>query len=73
MNRTKAIIIGIIIAIFIIILMQNTEEVTIIIFFWDINIALYYIPILMAVCFGLGFITAKLWNRISKKDEYDVF
>ena len=73
MNRAKAIIIGIIIVIFIIILLQNTEEVTINFFFWDVNIALYFIPILMAICFGLGFIAAKFWDGISKKDEYDIF
>ncbi|MCU0822586.1 MAG: LapA family protein [Spirochaetes bacterium] len=73
MNRAKAIIIGIIIVVFIIILLQNTEDVTISIFFWDFSIALYYIPILMTVCFGMGFISAGLLKKIGEKDEYDIF
>ena len=73
MNRTKAIIIGIVIIIFIIILIQNSEEITINIFFWDFDIALYYIPVLMAICFGLGFIAARAWDKISKKDDCDIY
>lgn len=73
MNRTKGIIIGVIILMFIIILLQNTEEITINIFFWDIDIALYYIPVVLAICFGLGFIAARVWDKISKKDDYDIF
>jgi uncharacterized integral membrane protein len=73
MNRTKAITIGSIIIIFIIIILQNTEEVTIKIFFWDIDIALYYIPILMALCAGLGFFASRFRDKINKKDDYDIF
>ncbi len=73
MNRTKAIIIGITILIFIIILMQNTDEVTINVFFWEIDIALYYIPILMTCCAVLGFIAGKLWDKKNRKDDYDIF
>lgn len=65
--RPKLIAILVPIVLFLIILFQNTEVVTLKVLFWDISMSrILFIPLVALVGFGLGFLTAKVAGKKRK-------
>jgi len=66
--RLKFIIMLALIALFLIILIQNTQVVTLRLFFWKVGMSqIILIPVTMAIGFVIGFIVARMTgNRIKK-------
>jgi len=66
MMRLKFIIMLVLIALFLIILIQNTQVVTLRLFFWKVGMSqIILIPVTMAIGFVIGFIVARMTgNRI---------
>ena len=67
--NSKAIIIGILIILFIIILLQNTHMIKLNILFWEVNTSTFYIPILILLSIGAGFLVSRFKNNKKKKDD----
>ncbi|UCC40530.1 MAG: LapA family protein [Candidatus Aminicenantes bacterium] len=62
--KTKVIIVLILMALFLIILIQNTQIVTYRLYFWKISISqIILVPLVMLFGFVVGFIVAKLTGR----------
>jgi uncharacterized integral membrane protein len=65
--RPKFIIVLVLIALFLIILIQNTQVVTLRLFFWKVGMSqIILIPLTMAIGIVIGFIVAKVtgnWNK----------
>ena len=58
--KFKTILVLILIALFIIILVQNVDVVTLRFLFWDISMSrIIFIPLILIIGFVLGFIAAK--------------
>jgi len=69
MMRAKFIIVLVLIALFLIILIQNTQVVTLRLFFWKVGISqIILIPLTMAIGIVIGFIVAKV-TRDHRKGE----
>jgi len=66
MMRLKFIIMLVLIALFLIILIQNTQVVTLRLFFWKVGMSqIILIPVTMAMGFVIGLIVARMTgNRI---------
>ena len=71
MMKTKTIIILVLIALFVIILIQNTQVVTLRLFFWKLGMSqIILIPLIMAIGFVVGFIVSKvIGNQRKSKRE----
>ncbi len=71
MMKTKTIIIVVLIALFVIILIQNTQVVTLRLFFWKLGMSqIILIPLIMAIGFVVGFIVSKvIGNQRKSKRE----
>ena len=62
--KTKTIIILILIALFVIVLIQNTQVLTVQFFFWKISMSrIILICLLMLVGFIIGFLVAKVGRK----------
>lgn len=70
--KVKTIIILILIALFVIILIQNTQVVTIQLFFWKLSMSrIILICMLMLIGFIVGFLVAKI-GRKSPKEQKEI-
>ena len=59
--KPKVIIILVLVGLFLIILAQNTEVVTLRLFFWEIAMSrIIFIPLIMVLGFVVGYVVAKL-------------
>ena len=62
--KAKTIIILILIALFVIILIQNTQVLTVQLFFWEVSMSrIILICLLMLVGFIIGFLVAKVGRK----------
>ena len=71
MNKTKPIIIGTLVFLFIIILLQNPQIVTLNILFWEVNTSTFYIPLLIVISICIGYLAAKLMGKKKNKNDSD--
>ena len=70
MMKTKTIIILILIALFVTIFIQNTQVVTLRLFFWKLGISqIILIPLIIAIGFVIGFIVSKVIGQRKSKRE----
>jgi len=68
MMRPKFIVVLVLIALFLVILIQNLQPVTLRLFFWKVSMSqIIFMPIIMAVGFIVGFIIAKLTGNRTKR------
>jgi uncharacterized integral membrane protein len=66
--RPKLIVVLVLIALFLVILIQNIQPVTLRLFFWKVGMSqIILIPITMAIGFVVGFIVAKVAGNKTKK------
>jgi uncharacterized integral membrane protein len=65
--RPKFIVVIVLIALFLIILIQNIQPVTLRLFFWKVGMSqIILIPLTMAIGFVIGFIVAKVIGNRNK-------
>lgn len=72
MMKPKTIVVLVLAVLFVIILIQNTQVVTLRLFFWKIGMSqIILIPLTMVIGFAAGFIVAKLTGerRVEKQDQ----
>ena len=68
--RLKFIVVAALIALFLIILIQNTEAVTLRLFFWKLGISqIILIPLTMAIGFIVGFVVSKVTGNQRRKNK----
>jgi uncharacterized integral membrane protein len=68
--RPKFIIVLVLIALFLIILIQNTQVVTLRLFFWKVGMSqIILIPLTMAIGFVIGFIVAKVTSNETRRKK----
>jgi len=68
MMRPKFIVVLVLIALFLIILIQNIQPVTLRLFFWKVGMPqIILIPLTMAIGFVVGFIVSKVTGNKTKK------
>jgi uncharacterized integral membrane protein len=68
MMRAKFIVVLVLIAIFLVILIQNIQPVTLRLFFWKVGMSqIILIPLTMAIGFVAGFIVAKVTGNKTKQ------
>jgi uncharacterized integral membrane protein len=68
--RPKFIVVLVIITLFLIILIQNTQVVTLRLFFWKVGMSqIILIPLTMAIGIVIGFIVAKVTGNRNKRKE----
>ena len=68
MMRPKFIVVLVVITLFLIILIQNIQPVTVRLFFWKVGMSqIILIPLTMAIGFVVGFIVAKVTGNQTKK------
>jgi len=66
--RPKFIVVLVLIALLLIILIQNTQVVTLRLFFWKVGMSqIILIPLAMAIGFVVGFIVAKVTGNRDKR------
>jgi len=66
--RPKFIVVLVLIALFLIILIQNIQPVTLRLFFWKVGMPqIILIPLTMAIGFVVGFIVSKVTGNKTKK------
>lgn len=66
--KPKFILLIVLIALFVIILIQNTQVVTLRLFFWKVGMSqIILIPLTMAIGFVVGFIVSKVTGDQRKK------
>jgi len=64
MMRPKFIVVLVLIALFLIILIQNTQVVTLRLFFWKVGMSqIILIPLTMAIGFVVGFVVSKVTGK----------
>ena len=64
MNRNKLIFISILVLLFLVFLLQNTQVVTLRLYFWKISMSqIILIPLSILLGFILGFVTAKFTGK----------
>jgi len=64
MKRPKVIAILVIVVLLLIFLFQNTDIVTLRIYFWQISMSrIIFIPLVLVVGFALGFLAAKVTGK----------
>jgi len=62
--RPKFIVLLVLIALFLIILIQNTQVVTLQLFFWKVGMSqIILIPLIMAIGFVVGFVVSKVTGK----------
>jgi len=62
--RPKFIVLLVLIALFLIILIQNTQVVTLRLFFWKVGMSqIILIPLTMAIGFVVGFVVSKVTGK----------
>jgi uncharacterized integral membrane protein len=70
MMRPKFIVVLVLIALFLIILIQNIQPVTLRLFFWKVGMSqIILIPLTMAIGFVIGFIVAKVTSNETRKKK----
>jgi uncharacterized integral membrane protein len=70
MMRPKFIAVLVLIALFLIILIQNIQPVTLRLFFWKVGMSqIILIPLTMAIGFVVGFIVAKVAGNQRRKKK----
>jgi uncharacterized integral membrane protein len=70
MMRPKFIVVSVLIALFLIILIQNTQVVTLRLFFWKVGMSqIILIPLTMAIGFVIGFIVAKVTSNETRRKK----
>ena len=68
MMRPKFIIVLVLIALFLIILIQNIQVVTLQLFFWKVGMPqIILIPLIMAIGFVVGFVVSKVTGKQRKR------
>jgi uncharacterized integral membrane protein len=68
--RPKFIVVLVLIALFLIILIQNIQPVTLRLFFWKVGMSqIILIPLTMAIGFVIGFIVAKVTSNETRKKK----
>jgi uncharacterized integral membrane protein len=68
--RPKFIVVVVLIALFLVILIQNIQPVTLRLFFWKVSMSqIILIPLIMAIGFVVGFIVAKVTGNQRKKNK----
>jgi uncharacterized integral membrane protein len=68
--RPKFIVVSVLIALFLIILIQNTQVVTLRLFFWKVGMSqIILIPLTMAIGFVIGFIVAKVTSNETRRKK----
>jgi len=66
--RPKFIVVLILIALFLIILIQNIQPVTLQLFFWKVGVSqIILIPLIMAIGFVVGFVVSKVTGNQRKR------
>jgi uncharacterized integral membrane protein len=66
--RLKIIVLLVLIGLFVILLIQNTQVVTLRLFFWKVGMSqIILIPVTMAIGFVIGFIVAKVTGNRDKR------
>jgi len=66
--RSKLIVVLVLIALFLIILIQNTQVVTLRLFFWKVGMSqIILLPLSVAIGFVIGFIVAKVTGNRNKR------
>lgn len=69
MMRPKFIVVVVLIALFLIIFIQNTQVVMLRLFFWKVGMSqIILIPLTMAIGFVIGFIIAKVTGNRNKRN-----
>jgi len=64
MMRPKFIVLLVLIALFLIILIQNIQVVTLQLFFWKVGMSqIILIPLIMAIGFVVGFVVSKVTGK----------
>jgi len=68
MMRPKFIVLLVLIALFLIILIQNIQVVTLQLFFWKVGMSqIILIPLIMAIGFVVGFVVSKVTGNQNKR------
>jgi uncharacterized integral membrane protein len=68
--KPKTIVVLVVIALFLIILIQNTQVVTLRLLFWKVGMSqIVLVPLTMLIGFVLGYIVAKVTSSSHKKEE----
>ena len=66
--RPKFIVVLVLIALFLIILIQNIQPVTLQLFFWKVGMSqIILIPLIMAIGFVVGFVVSKVTGNQRKR------
>ncbi len=66
--RPKFIVVLVLIALFLIILIQNIQPVTLQLFFWKVGVSqIILIPLIMAIGFVVGFVVSKVTGNQRKR------
>jgi uncharacterized integral membrane protein len=70
MMRPKFIAVAVLIALFLIILLQNIQPVTLRLFFWKVGMSqIILIPLILAIGVVIGFIIAKITGNKQKRQN----
>ena len=65
--KPKAIVVTVLIVLCLIVLLQNTQVVTMRFFFWEVSVSrILLLPLLIIVGFIIGYVTAKLEKKSGK-------
>lgn len=71
--RPKTIIAAVLIILCLIVLLQNTQVVTLRFFFWEVSISrIFLLPILVLLGFIIGYVTAKLEKKPKRETKESV-
>ena len=70
MDKLKLSIVGILSILFVILLLQNTEVVSLKLFFWEISMSrILFFPVLLLTGFVIGFVVAKITGSDEGKEN----
>ncbi len=69
MNKPKVIIFLVLVVLFTIILTQNTHVITLNLLFWEVNTSTFYIPLIIVISVGVGYLAAKITVKNKNKDD----
>ena len=68
--KAKTIVVFVLIALFVIILIQNTHVVTLRLYFWKVSMSqIILTPLTMLIGFAVGFIVAKVIGNRHKREQ----
>jgi uncharacterized integral membrane protein len=71
MMRPKFIVVLVLIALLLIIFIQNTQVVTLRLFFWKVGMSqIILIPLTMAIGFVVGFVVSKVTSNQTRKNKH---